>query len=112
MKKNKLIIVCYFLFFGYELIAMDSNRGELERRISNLEKQVAELQNQSKNKTKDHKLRYLKKGISKIRVKKDMGAPDRVGKFSNGDEIWGFENTILKFDNKGQLQEWSKPFND
>ena len=28
-------------------------------------------------------------------MKKDIGNPDRVGKFLNGDEIWGFKNFTL-----------------
>jgi len=39
-----------------------------------------------------------------------FGNPDRKGKFSNGDELWGFKNYTLKFDKNGKLKNWSKPF--
>tara|TARA_B100002051_G_scaffold29_1_gene27 strand:+ start:151 stop:489 length:339 start_codon:yes stop_codon:yes gene_type:complete len=110
MKKNKLILLFLLNFFGYELLAKDSNIYELEKRVALLEKQVLELKKKSKDQTIETKWRKLKKGLSKIKVKKDIGNPDRVGKFLNGDEIWGFKNFTLKFDNKGHLKEWSRPF--
>ncbi|MBH90920.1 MAG: hypothetical protein CMG67_02245 [Candidatus Marinimicrobia bacterium] len=110
MKKNKLIILLIINFFGYELIARDSSIYELEKRVELLEKQVSELKRRSKDQAMETKMRNLKKGLSKIKIKKDIGNPDRVGKFLNGDEIWGFKSFTLKFDNKGQLKEWSKPF--
>tara|TARA_Y100001970_G_C13980312_1_gene722781 strand:+ start:284 stop:622 length:339 start_codon:yes stop_codon:yes gene_type:complete len=109
MKKNQLILLFLINFFGNELIAKDSNLYELEKRVSHLEKQVLELEKKSKNQSKDTKWKNLKKGLSKIKIKKDIGSPDRVGKFLNGDEIWGFKNFTLKFDNKGHLKEWSIP---
>ena len=112
MKKNKLIILFLINFFGFELIAKESNINELEKRVARLEKQVSELKKKSKHQTVEAKWRKLKKGFSKIRVKKDIGNPDRVGKFLNGDEIWGFKNFTLKFDNKGHLQEWSGPHSE
>ena len=109
MKKNKLIVLLLINFLGYELIAKDTNIYELEKRVTLLEKQVSELKKKSKNQTIETKWRKLKKGLSKIKVKKDMGNPDRVGKFLNGDEIWGFKNFTLKFDNNGHLKEWTAP---
>ena len=112
MKKNKLILLCLLNLFGYDLLANDSKIYELEKRVSLLEKQVSELKKKSKNQIIEIKWKKLKKGLSKIKVKKDIGNPDRVGKFLNGDEIWGFKNFTLKFDNKGHLKEWSRPFTE
>ena len=77
-----------------------------------LEKQVLELKNKLKNQAIDSKWKKLKKGLSKIKIKKDIGSPDRVGKFLNGDEIWGLKNFTLKFDSKGYLKEWSNPLTE
>tara|TARA_Y100000741_G_scaffold274405_1_gene214370 strand:- start:137 stop:475 length:339 start_codon:yes stop_codon:yes gene_type:complete len=110
MKKNKLILLCLLNLFGYDLLANDSKIYELEKRVSLLEKQVSELKKKSKDQTIETEWRKLKKGLSKIKVKKNIGNPDRVGKFLNGDEIWGFKNFTLKFDNKGHLKDWSKPY--
>jgi len=52
----------------------------------------------------------LKSGVNKINIKNDLGDPDRIGKYSNGDEIWGFKNFTLRFDKNGKLKNWSKPF--
>ena len=112
MKKNKIIFLFLLNFFGYELLAKDSNINELEKRVALLEKQVSELKKKSKSQIIEIKWRKLKKGLSKIKVKKDIGNPDRVGKFLNGDEIWGFKNFTLKFDNKGYLKEWSGSFTE
>ena len=135
MKKNKLILLFLLNLFGHELLAKDSNIYELEKRVALLEKQVsnlkkkskdkiiknklkklemevAELKKKSKNQKIEIKWKMLKKGFSKIKVKKDIGNPDRIGKYLNGDEIWGFKNFTLKFDNKGNLKEWSRPFTE
>ncbi len=112
MKKNKLILLFLLNLFGHELLAKDSNIYELEKRVTLLEKQVSDLKKKSKDKIIKNKLKKLEMGISKIKVKKDIGNPDRIGKFSNGDEIWGFKNFTLKFDKKGHLKEWSKPFTE
>ena len=112
MKKNKLILLILLNFFGYELTAKDSSIYELERRVAVLEKQVAELEKKSKKKRIEIEWKKLKKGLSKIKVKKDIGNPDRVGIFLSGEEIWGFKNFTLKFDNKGHLKEWSTPYTE
>ena len=112
MKKNNLIFLFFLNFLGYGLLAKDSNIYELEKRVALLEKQVSELKKKSKDQIIETKWKKLKKGLSKIKVKKDIGNPDRVGKFLNGDEIWGFKNFTLKFDNKGHLKEWSGPHSE
>ena len=112
MKKHKLILFFFLNVFVYELLAQDSNIYELEKRVALLEKQVSELKKKSKDQKLEYKWGRLKKGLSKIKVKKNIGNPDRVGKFLNGDEIWGFKNFTLKFDNKGHLKEWSSPFSE
>ena len=93
-----------------KIIANNSNITELEKRIIYLEKQVAELKRGSIDKLLDDKWRLLKKGINKISIKNDLGNPDRIGKYSNGDEIWGFKNFTLRFDQNGKLKNWTKPF--
>ena len=92
------------------IIANHSNMTELEKRIIYLEKQVAELKKESIDKLLDDKWRRLKKGINKISIKNDLGNPDRIGKYSNGDEIWGFKKFTLRFDKNGKLKNWTKPF--
>ena len=109
MKKN-LILLFSLNFFDYELTARDSDIYELEKRVAALEKQVSELKKKSKDQAIETKWGKLKKGLNKIKVKKDIGNPDRVGKFLNGEEIWGFKNITLKFDKKGYLREWSRPY--
>ena len=61
---------------------------------------------------KNHNIKWedLKRGLSKIKIQSSFGRPDRKGKFSNGDELWGFQNYTLKFDKNGNLKNWSKPF--
>ena len=44
------------------------------------------------------------------RLLNDLGNPDRIGKYSNGDEIWGFKKFTLRFDKDGKLKNWTKPF--
>ena len=112
MKKNKLIFIFLLNFIGYGLLAKDSNIYELEKRVALLEKQVSELKKKSKDQAIETKWGKLKKGLNKIKVKKDIGNPDRVGKFLNGEEIWGFKNFTLKFDKKGYLKEWSRPYTE
>ena len=112
MKKNKLIILFLLNLLGYELLGGELNIYELEKRVTHLEKQVSELKKKSKAQLIETKWKKLKKGLSKMKVKKDIGNPDRVGKFLNGDEIWGFKNFTLKFDNTGHLKEWSRPFTE
>ncbi len=111
MKKN-LILLFSLNFFDYELTARDSDIYELEKRVAALEKQVSELKKKSKDKAIETSWRKLKIGLTKLKVKKDIGNPDRMGKYLNGDEIWGFKNFTLKFDNKGHLKEWSRPFTE
>ena len=68
---------------------------ELEQKISNYSPNLLE---------------ELTKGVSKSKILSSFGNPDRKGKFSNGDELWGFKNYTLKFDKNGKLKNWSKPF--
>ena len=90
-----MILLFLLNFFGYELLAKDSNIHELEKRVALLEKQVSELKKKSKDKKIETKWGKLKKGLNKIKLKKDIGNPDRVGKFLNGEEIWGFKDITL-----------------
>ena len=109
--KQICIMIFYFLF-NHCLIARDSNIEELEKRITNLEKQVNILKKNSDNHALVKKWKYLKRGDNKLNIKNELGYPDRVGKFSNGNEMWGFQNFTLIFDANGKLQKWSKPYLD
>tara|TARA_Y100000768_G_C23954735_1_gene672151 strand:+ start:574 stop:906 length:333 start_codon:yes stop_codon:yes gene_type:complete len=110
MFKKILILVFLSNICHDKITANNSNIIELEKRILSLERQVAELKKESINKILNNKWRHLKKGLNKDSIKKDIGNPDRIGKYSNGDEIWGFKNFTLKFNKNGFLESWTKPF--
>ena len=110
MIKKTLILFFLAFFCDYKILANDTNISELEKRVIYLEKQVEELKRNSNNDFLESKLGNLKKGINKINIKNDLGDPDRIGKYSNGDEIWGFKNFTLRFDKNGNLKNWSKPY--
>ena len=110
MIKKILILFLLAFFCDYTILANDTNISELEKRVIYLEKQVEELKRNSKNDLLESKLVNLKEGINKINIKNDLGDPDRIGKYSNGDEIWGFKNFTLRFDKNGKLKNWSKPY--
>lgn len=110
MIKKTLILFFLIFFCNYNILASDTNISELEKRVIYLEKQVKELKRNSINDSLGSKWLNLKSGVNKINIKNDLGDPDRIGKYSNGDEIWGFKNFTLKFDKNGKLKNWSKPF--
>ena len=110
MLKKILILLIISYIWNDKIIANHSNIIELEKRIIYLEKQVAALKKESIDKLLDDKWRRLKKGINKISIKNDLGNPDRIGIYSNGDEIWGFKKFTLRFDKKGNLKNWTNPF--
>ena len=80
------------------IIANLLNIIELEKRIIYLEKQAAELKKESIDKLLDNKWRHLKNGINKITIKNNLGSPERIEKYLNSDEIWGFKKFTLRFD--------------
>ena len=110
MIKKTLILFFLIFFYNYNILASDTNISELEKRVIYLEKQVKELKRNSINDSLESKWLNLKSGVNKINIKNDLGDPDRIGKYSNGDEIWGFKNFTLRFDKNGKLKNWSKPF--
>ena len=67
MKKNKMILLFLLNFFGYELLAKDSNIYELEKRVALLEKQVSELKKKSKDQAIETKWGKLKKVLIRLR---------------------------------------------
>ena len=91
IKKTSILFFLTF-FCNYKVLAGDTNINELEKRVIYLEKQIEELKRNSKNDLLESKLGNLNEGINKINIKNDLGDPDRIGKYSNGDEIWGFKN--------------------
>ena len=109
MLKKILVLLIISYICNDTMFADHANLTELEKRIIYLEKQVAELKKQSSDKLLDYKWKRLKKGINKISIKNDLGNPDRIGKYSNGDEIWGFKKFTLMFDKNGKLKNWTKP---
>ena len=107
---KKLAILFLACSCNYTLLAKNSNINELEKRVTYLEKQVADLKKNSINNTLKTKWENLRIGENKINIINELGNPDRIGKYPNGDEIWGFKNFTLKFDKNGKLQNWSEPF--
>ena len=90
--------------------AENSRINGLEKRIEHLENKVEELEQKVSNYSFNLLWEDLVKGVSKSKIQSSFGNPDRKGKFSNGDELWGFKNYTLKFDKNGKLKNWSKPF--
>ena len=106
--------IIFFLVFTHFLIngiyANNVSLVSLEDRVKHLEKKIVELELKIDKKNYNIKWKDLKRGLSKIKIQSSFGQPDRKGKFSNGDELWGFQNYTLKFDKNGKLKNWSKPF--
>ena len=92
--------------------AENSRINGLEKRIEYLENKVEKLEQKISNYSSNLLLEDISKGDSKSKIQSSFGNPDRKGKFSNGDELWGFKNYTLKFDKNGKLKNWSKPFVD
>ena len=102
--------IIFFLIFTYflinEIYGNNTSRLSLEDRVERLEKKIVELELKIYKKNQNIKWKDLKRGLSKIKIQSSFGRPDRKGKFSNGDEIWGFQNYTLKFDKNGNLKNW------
>ena len=110
MIKNIIFILVFTYFLINEIYGNNSSLLSLEDRVKHLEKKIVELELKIDKKNYNVKWKYLKKGLSKIKIQSSFGQPDRKGKFSNGDELWGFQNYTLKFDKNGNLKNWSRPF--
>ena len=102
------LVIIYFLING--VYGKSVSPMNLEERVKFLEKKIVELELKIDKNNYDIKWKDLKKGLSKFKIQSRFGQPDRKGKFSNGDEFWGFQNYTLKFDKNGILKTWSKPF--
>ena len=102
------LVVTHFLING--IYANNVSLVSLEERVKHLEEKIVELELKIDKKNYNIKWKDLKRGLSKIKIQSSFGQPDRKGKFSNGDELWGFQNYTLKFDKNGNLKNWSKPF--
>ena len=103
------IVICFLINI---IFAKNSQINVLEKRIEYLENKVEKLEQKFSNYSNNLLLEDLTKGVSKSKILSSFGDPDRKGKFSNGDELWGFKNYTLKFDKNGKLKNWSKPFVD
>tara|TARA_B100001027_G_C16007107_1_gene215248 strand:- start:65 stop:400 length:336 start_codon:yes stop_codon:yes gene_type:complete len=107
---KKIFLIKIVISFLINMIFAENSRiNGLEKRIDYLENRVEELE-QKISKYSPNLFEELTKGVSKSKIKSSFGNPDRKGKFSNGDELWGFRNYTLKFDKNGKLKNWSKPF--
>ena len=73
-----------------------------------LKGKITELEQKISNYSPNLSLEDLTKGVSKSKIQRSLGNPERKGKFANGDELWGFKNYTLKFDKNGKLKNWSK----
>ena len=110
MIRKILLIKIVMSFLINVTFAENSSINGLEKRIEYLENKVEELEQKVSNYSPNLLWEDLAKGVSKSKIQSSFGNPDRKGKFSNGDEIWGFEDYTLKFDKNGKLKNWSKPF--
>ena len=107
-KTISFLVFTHFLING--IYGNNSSLVNLEDRVKHLEKKIVELELKIDKKNYNIKWKNLELGLSKIKIQNSFGQPDRKGKFSNGDELWGFQNYTLKFDKNGNLKNWSKPF--
>lgn len=110
MIRKILLIKLVIIFLINMIFAENSRINILEKRIEKLEYTVQELELKVACNMSNIQWQDLKEGISKTKIQNSFGNPDRKGKFSNGDELWGFRNYTLKFDKNGKLKNWSKPF--
>ena len=110
MIRKILLIKLVIIFLINMIFAENSRINILEKRIEKLETTVQELELKVACNMSNLQWQDLEEGISKIKIQNSFGNPDRKGKFSNGDELWGFRNYTLKFDKNGKLKNWSKPF--
>ena len=110
MIRKSLSISIVMSFIINMVVAENCRINSLEKRIEYLENKVKELETKVSCNISNLLWEDLKEGISKTKIQSNFGNPDRKGKFSNGDEFWGFKNYTLKFDKNGRLKNWSKPF--
>ena len=110
MLKKMIIFLVFMHFLINRIYGNNASFVSLEDRVKHLEKKIVELELKIDKKNYNIKWKDLKRGLSKIKIQSSFGQPDRKGKFSNGDELWGFQNYTLKFDKNGNLKNWSKPF--
>ena len=110
MIRKILLIKIVIGFLINVTFAENSRINGLEKRIEHLENKVEELEQKVSDYSPNLLWEDLAKGVSKSKIQSSFGNPDRIGKFSNGDELWGFKNYTLKFDKNGKLKNWSKPF--
>ena len=110
MLKKMIFFLVFMHFINNGIYGKNTSFLSLEDRVKHLEKKIVELELKIDKKKYNIKWKDLKRGLSKIKIQSSFGRPDRKGKFSNGDELWGFQNYTLKFDKNGKLKNWSKPF--
>ncbi len=108
---KKIFLIKIGMSFLMNIIFAENTRiNRLEQRIEYLENKVEELEQKVFNYSSKILWEDLTKGVSKKKIQSSFGNPDRKGVFSNGDELWGFKDYVLKFDKNGKLKNWTKPF--
>ena len=110
MIKRIFLMKIVMIFLNNLIFAENSSFDVLEKRIKYLENKVEQLEQKVSSYSPNSLWEDLTIGLSKNKIQSSFGNPDRKGKFSNGDELWGFKNYTLKFDKNGKLKNWSKPF--
>ena len=110
MIKRIFLMKIVMIFLNNLIFAENSSFDGLEKRIKYLENKVEQLEQKVSSYSPNSLWEDLTIGLSKNKIQSSFGNPDRKGKFSNGDELWGFKNYTLKFDKNGKLKNWSKPF--
>ena len=110
MIKRIFLMKIVMIFLNNLIFAENSSFDGLEKRVKYLENKVEQLEQKVSSYSPNSLWEDLTIGLSKNKIQSSFGNPDRKGKFSNGDELWGFKNYTLKFDKNGKLKNWSKPF--
>lgn len=131
MKSESLIILRVATFYillmvvtniwGSEDKSVVKRIANLEMQVLNLNSRVLQLEKKLEDCTTQHKSviqtvparkdawRKLKKKMSKEQVKKLLGEPDKIDRFSSF-EVWNYkEHSKVEFDDDGYVTGWHEP---
>lgn len=131
MKSKSLIILRVVTFcilfmvvtniWGSEDTSVVNRIANLEMQVSDLNSRVLQLEKKLEDCTTQHKSviqtvpagkdawRKLKKKMSKEQVKKLLGEPDKIDRFSNF-EVWNYkEHSTVEFNDDGYVKGWHEP---
>ena len=109
MRAKPIHIIIIILIIIPCLNGQNNSYRNLEKRVKQLEEKVFDLEQRSIDTLIESRWHKLKKNMQKKDVRSTIGSPDRIGKFTYGGELWGFSNAILRFDEDGRLENWTKP---